>query len=221
LFPAPLSFPAGKWIAAVWMNVTQKATQYKLRLGTVNPYGAFAEYGCSFTPIITSASPALHEVSISAAAFTVSTDELLAIGFMHLWQNESSSPVACIFFDSEAMPSSLTGPSVPTTTSSTTQTTTQQITAMTPEPSPTIQYAITTANMTPGSSSGVGWAFAVVGIGIGVGCAGAGVAVAASGGSYPEVFVYAGYYYCKKHGVPVWNVQGCLWCPTERRYLRP
>jgi hypothetical protein len=212
LFSAQLSFPAGTWIAAVWMNMTQKATQYKLRLGTVNSFGGFAEYGYSFTPIITSASPTLYEVSISVGAFTVATGESLAIGFLDLWQNESSSPAAYIFFDSKAMFSSLIGPGVTATTSSTTQTTTQRTAT-------TTQYTITTPTMTAGSSSGMGWAFALVGIGSGVACAGAGVAVAASGGSYSDVFAYAGYYYCGKHRVPLYSVSGWLWCPQDRRYL--
>ena len=35
-----------------------------------------------------------------------------------------------------------------------------------------------------------------------------------------EVFVYGGYYYCRKHRVPLWYVNGGLWCPVERRSLR-
>ena len=35
-----------------------------------------------------------------------------------------------------------------------------------------------------------------------------------------EVFVYGGYYYCKKHLVPLQYVEGRLWCPVEQRYLR-
>jgi len=35
-----------------------------------------------------------------------------------------------------------------------------------------------------------------------------------------EVFVYGGYYYCKKHQSPLQNVEGRLWCPVEQRYLR-
>jgi hypothetical protein len=229
LFSAQLSFPAGTWVAAVWMNMSQKPTQYRLKLGTVSRYGAFAEYGYSFTPIITSPSPALYEVSISVAAFTVPTGESLAIGFIHLWQNESSSPPACIFFDSKAMLSSLIGPGVTTTTSSTTQTTTLQTTTTTQHTTATTQrttattsqHTTTTPTMAAGSSPGMGWAFALVAIGSGVAGAGAAVAVAASGGPYSEVFAYDGYYYCRKHRVPVWHVQGWLWCPVERRYLRP
>ena len=228
LFSAQLSFPAGTWIAAVWMNMSQKATQYRLKLGTVSSYGAFAEYGYSFTPIIASASPTLYQISISAGAFTVPTGESLAVGLIHLWENESSSPAGYIFFDSRAMFSSLTGPGVATATSSATQTTTQQITtstlqttSKTQQTTTTTQHTTTTPTMTVGSSSGMGWAFAVVGIGIGIASAGAGVAVAASGGSYSDVFAYEGYYYCKKHRVPVWMVQGWLWCPVEQRYLRP
>jgi hypothetical protein len=35
-----------------------------------------------------------------------------------------------------------------------------------------------------------------------------------------EVFVYGGYYYCKKHRAPLQYVEGSLWCPAEQRYLR-
>jgi len=36
-----------------------------------------------------------------------------------------------------------------------------------------------------------------------------------------EVFAYNGYYYCRRCAAPVWSFQGALWCPNERRYLRP
>jgi hypothetical protein len=238
LSSAQLSFPAGTWTAVVWMNMTQKATQYRLKLGAAGRFGAFAEYGHSFTPIITSASPARYEVSISVEAFTVPAGESLGIGFIHLWQNESSSPAACIFFNSEAMFSSLTGPGVTattattTTTSSTTHTTTQQTTTSSTTHTTTqqtttsstthttTQHTTTTSTMAAQSNSGMDWAFVLVGIGSGVACAGAAVAVASSGRSYSEVFAYQGYYYCKKHRVQVWYVQGWPWCPMEQRYLR-
>jgi hypothetical protein len=35
-----------------------------------------------------------------------------------------------------------------------------------------------------------------------------------------EVFVYGGYYYCKKDRGPLQYVEGRLWCPVEQRYLR-
>jgi hypothetical protein len=38
--------------------------------------------------------------------------------------------------------------------------------------------------------------------------------------SASEVFVYGGYYYCKKHRSPLQYVEGRLWCPVEQRYLR-
>jgi ribosomal protein L40E len=38
--------------------------------------------------------------------------------------------------------------------------------------------------------------------------------------SASEVFVYGGYYYCKKHRVPLQYVEGRPWCPVEQRYLR-
>jgi hypothetical protein len=237
LFSAQLSFPAGAWTAAVWMNMTQGPTQYRLKLGTVNR-SVFVEYAHSFTPIVTSASPARYEVSISVGAFNVPAGQSLAMGFLRQWQNGSYSPAAFLFFDSQAMPSSMTSPAVATTTSTTTQTTTHETTTTT-QYTATTQTATqqtttqtTTQQMTTattestttmaavGSSLGMGWAFALIGIGVGVACAGGGVAAALSGRQYPQVFTYFGYYYCRKHRVPVWYVQGHLWCPVERRYLR-
>jgi hypothetical protein len=94
----------------------------------------------------------------------------------------------------------------------TTQTTTQQMTTATTEHTTTVT--------TVGPSSDMGWGFAIIGIGVGVACAGGGVAAALSGRQYPQVFTYDGYYYCMKHRVPVWYIQGHLWCPVDRRYLR-
>jgi hypothetical protein len=246
LFSAQLSFPAGTWTAAVWMNMTQGPTQYRLKLGTVNIYGAFAEYAHSFTPIITSASPARYEVSISVGVLNVPAGESLAMGFLSQWQNGSYSPPASIFFDSQATPSSLTGPVIVTTITTmstatqttthetttttqltaTTQTATQQTTTQhttthtTTQQMTTATTESTTTMAAVGSSPGMGLAFALIGIGIGVACAGGGVAAALSGRQYPQVFTYDGYYYCMKHRVPVWYVQGHLWCPVEQRYLR-
>jgi hypothetical protein len=277
-FSTQLSFTAGTWTAAVWMNMTQGPTQYRLRLGTVNIYGAFAEYAHSFTPIITSVSPARYEVSISGGVLNVPAGDSLAMGFLGQWQNGSYSPAAFILFDSQAMPSSMTGPAVATSASTSTettsaststettsaststettsaststQTTTQQMTTATTETTTMAGGTTTMAGGTTtmaggtttmagctttmaggtttmaggtttmaGSSLGTGWAFALIGIGIGVACAGGGVAAALGGRQYPQVFTYDGYYYCMKHRVPVWYVQGHLWCPVERRYLR-
>lgn len=72
----------------------------------------------------------------------------------------------------------------------------------------------------PVSGLGTGFGFAMIGIGAGVGAAAAGIAAVLSRPS-SEVFGYSGYYYCRRHRVPVWLVQGGLWCPVERRFLRP
>jgi hypothetical protein len=209
LFSAESSFPAATWTAAVWMNTTQGATQYRLRLGSVSGSGVFAEYAHAFTPIVTSASPARYEVSISVRAFTMSAGESLAIGFLRHWENESYSPVACIFFDSQSMPSSIIGASATTTTvSTTTQVTTTQTTTQ-----------LTTTTTAIVSSSGIGWAFALIGVGIAVAAAGGGVAAALRGQPYPKVFAYGGHYYCGKHRVPLYSVGGWLWCPQHRQYL--
>jgi hypothetical protein len=208
-FSAESSFPAGTWTAGVWMNITQGATQYRLRLGTLSRSDIFTEYAHSFTPIVTSDSPAQYQANISVGAFTVSAGESLTIGFLRHWENESYSPAAFIFFDSQAMSSNIIAPGATTTTVFTaTQVTTTQTTT---------QPAISTT--AAASSSDMGWAFALIGVGIGVAVAGGGVAAALSGQGYPEVFVYGGYYYCGKHRVPLYSVSGCLWCPRDRRYL--
>lgn len=75
-------------------------------------------------------------------------------------------------------------------------------------------------NTIVGISTQSGLAFAVIAIGAGVAAAGVGVAVAASSRSGSEVFAYGGYYYCRKHRVPVSYVNGRLWCPFEQRHLR-
>jgi hypothetical protein len=98
-------------------------------------------------------------------------------------------------------------------TTATTQTTTQQTTTATTEH--------TTTMTTVEPSPGMGWVLALVGIMIAMAAAGGGVAAALSGRQYPQVFTYDGQTYCTKHRVPVWYVQGHLWCPVEQRYLRP
>jgi len=60
----------------------------------------------------------------------------------------------------------------------------------------------------------------VIGMGSGVAAAVAGLAVAATRQAKPEVFTYAGQYYCRRHRVPVSPVQGGYWCPVEGRLLR-
>jgi uncharacterized membrane protein (UPF0127 family) len=80
------------------------------------------------------------------------------------------------------------------------------------------QVAAATASV--GASSGIGFAFVVIAIGAGVASAAGGLAVAATGQPYSEMFTYAGYYYCRRHRVPVWYVHGWPWCPVERRFLR-
>jgi uncharacterized membrane protein (UPF0127 family) len=78
--------------------------------------------------------------------------------------------------------------------------------------------AAATTNVGP--SSGIGLAFVVIAIGAGVASAAGGLAVAMTGRPYSEMFTYGGYYYCRRHRVPVWYVQGWPWCPVERRFLR-
>jgi hypothetical protein len=111
-----------------------------------------------------------------------------------------------------------TSPTTTTTTqqqvtTTTTQTTTQQTTTTTQ------QTATATTQVEPGP--GIGFAIALMGIGAAAAAAGGGIAVATSGRQHSQVFTYGGYYYCAKHRVPVWDMQGYFWCPVERRYLRP
>jgi hypothetical protein len=131
-----------------------------------------------------------------------------------------------------------------TTTTSTTwsATTTQQVTTSTTQVQTTItstqqqtttattqqhtttwtsQQYTTTTQTGPVQTFGMGFAFAFIGIGAGAAAVGVGVAVAASGPLGSGLYTYGGYYYCRKHRVPVWIVEGQLWCPVERRFLRP
>ena len=69
-------------------------------------------------------------------------------------------------------------------------------------------------------ASGTGLGFVVIAVGAGVAAAAGGLAVAISQ-PRSEVYASAGYYYCRKHRTPVWSVEGRLWCPVERRFLKP
>jgi uncharacterized membrane protein len=72
----------------------------------------------------------------------------------------------------------------------------------------------------PVAGGNVGLAFAFVGIGLGVAAAGAGLAIVMSGRQGAEVLDFGGYYYCRKHRVPLWYVEGRLWCPLHQRHVR-
>jgi len=79
-------------------------------------------------------------------------------------------------------------------------------------------FVITFSGTSGGTFSGA--AFAVIGIGAGVAAAGTGLAIAMSGRQRPEVMNFAGYYYCRKHRIPLWYVEGKLWCPLHQRHVR-
>jgi len=66
---------------------------------------------------------------------------------------------------------------------------------------------------------GMGAGFAVVGIGAGAAAAVVAVGIATSNRSSSDVYISSGYYYCRKHRVPVRVVNGGLWCPVEGRFL--
>ncbi len=68
-------------------------------------------------------------------------------------------------------------------------------------------------------ASGTGLGFAVIAIGAGAAAAAGGLAVAISQ-PRSEVYAFVGHYYCRKHRTPVWSVEGRLWCPVERRFLK-
>jgi len=83
------------------------------------------------------------------------------------------------------------------------------------EPLTTEETAATTTQV--GSKFGIDLAFSAIGIGA---VTVLGVGVAAGSRKRSEVFVHAGYYYCRKHRVPALYAQGRLWCPVEQRYLK-
>jgi uncharacterized membrane protein (UPF0127 family) len=120
--------------------------------------------------------------------------------------------------ETEVSINQITSTSVTTTTNTMTQeqrtatVSTQRLTTS------AAQAAATTTNAEP--SSGIGFAFVVIAIGAGVASAAGGLAVAATGRPYSEMFTYRGYYYCRRHRVPIWYVRGRPWCPVERRFLR-
>jgi hypothetical protein len=70
------------------------------------------------------------------------------------------------------------------------------------------------------AGTNAGFTFVVIGIGVGVASAVGGLAMAMSARQRSEVVTYGGYYYCRKHRVPLWYVEGRLWCPIEQRHLR-
>lgn len=220
-FAAGVSFQAGTWTVGLWMNITQRPTQCKVELGVVRQSGAFTSTYSSYTPPIESAAARLYQVAISAATLVVNARESLGIALLRQWQNGSYSPIALIFFDSSNMGSSVSGPPATgaTTTLTTTQAATQQETTMEHSTASITHTTIPTTTKAT-ASPGAGFAFAVIAIGAGIASAAGGLAVAATGQPRSEVFTYGGYYYCRKHRVPLWDIQGWLWCPVEQRYLR-
>ena len=217
-------FAAGTWTASLWMNISSAPTQFRVELRVYNQSGGLRERAHAHTPIIESSSAMRYQIAITAASLSVYAGESLALGLLRQWQNGSYSPAAFIFYDSLNAASSLSSPSMTTTatTTITTQTTTQQQTTTTTEHLTSSTTHITTATTTQvGPGPGIGFAFATIAIGVGMASAAGGLAVAATARPYSEVFAYAGYYYCRKHRVPVYYVQGWLWCPVDRRYLRP
>jgi hypothetical protein len=85
-----------------------------------------------------------------------------------------------------------------------------------------IPFTLTILPTIPSAAgSNVGLAFVFIGIGVGVAVAGVGVAFALSGQRGSEVIVYGGYYYCRKHRVPLSYMNDGLWCPIEQRRLKP
>ena len=246
-FSSGQSFLAGTWTVSVWMSISEEPTQYKIELGVVDQSGTFISSSSSFTPVIQSVSPTHYTVTMTAQRLDVGAGQSLAVAFLRQRQDGSSPTAAFIFFDSSDTASGLNSPGLVTaaTTATTTQTTTaQQTTTTTTQPSTTSTTSTTlttTATTTTqplttsttstthttttttqvGSTTGGGFAFVIIAIGAGIASALGGLAIAASGRPSSEVFAYGGYYYCRRHRVPVWDVQGSLWCPVEQRYLDP
>jgi hypothetical protein len=183
-FSADQTFPAGTWVATIWMNITSGPTQFRVRLGANNQSGSFLSLSYAYTTSIVLSSATAYQVVMTVSAFKINAGGYLSIGLERRAQSGQYSLAAFVFFDSPGAPSSLT----------------------------------TTIESVPVQNLGVGFAFAVIGIGAGGAAAAVGFAVAMSGS---QVYTYGGYYYCRKHRVPVWSYSGCLWCPVERRYLRP
>ena len=98
--------------------------------------------------------------------------------------------------------------------------TTSTISIMTPETTTTFKSSMTTVGSSSSPALSMGFAFAVIGIGAGVASAAGGLALAMSGQHGSEVIAYGGYYYCRKHRVPLYYVEGKLWCPLEQRHAR-
>lgn len=223
-FSSDQSYPASNWNVALWMNVTTTETQYRVRLVIHNQSGDF-ELSHAYTPFISTSSPTEYEVTMALSAFTIRSGGSLVLGLLRQLQTGTASHTAFIFFDSVSTASRLNGPVATTTTTTTTTmttTTTQQTTTTTSQQATTTTTSSTTITSQPvPPPSGMGFAFAVIGIGAGVSAAGVGAAFALSGQRGSEVIVYGGFYYCRKHRVPLWYVNGGLWCPVERRYLRP
>jgi hypothetical protein len=222
-FSSDQSYPAGNWNVTLWMNVTTADTQYRVRLGVHNQSGDF-ELSHAYTPLINTPSPTEYEITMALSAFTIGSGGSLVLGLLRQLQNGTASHTAFVFFDSVSTASGLNGPvATTTTTTTTTMTTTQQTSTTTSQQATTTTTSSTTTTTSQPvpPPSGMGSAFAVIGIGAGVSVAGAGAAFALSGQRGSEVIVYGGFYYCRKHRVPLGYVQGRLWCPVERRYLRP
>lgn len=240
-FSSEQTFLAGTWVVTVWMCISETQTQYKVELGVVDESGVFVLSSNSSTAIIQSAAPTEFEIAISAGTLSVGVGESLAIGFLRQWQDGTNSPAAFLFFDSTDTPSDLISSSLTTivqqtTTTTVTQTsqqetvtTTTQMTTSTQEIATTTTQSLTalttetttSATSQVGSAPGVGFAFVFVAVGAGIASALGGLGVVVTGRTNSQVFTYGGYYYCRRHRVPVWNVEGWLWCPVEQQYLQP
>lgn len=154
----------------------------------------------------------------------------VAGGHIYYWQGAPSTTAwtggnAFFMFSMDAITTTSTTQQQTTTSTTQTQvttTTTQQQTTTTTELTTSTQtsgQSVTSTQTTPVQTSAMGFGFAVIGIGAGVAAAAGGLAVAVSQ-PRSEVYEFSGYYYCRRHRVPVWFIDYQLWCPVERRFLR-
>jgi hypothetical protein len=224
--PIPVNDGVGDGASLLWAS---EYSDYVFALGgnnvTESPGYGFYRYsisGNSWTALEQLPQPVGYYVGNRLA---------FAGGHIYYWQGAPSTAAwnggnAFFMFSTDAITTTTSTTQQQTTTSTTTQTqtttTTQQRTTTTAQLTTSTQtsgQSVTSTQTTPVQTSGIGFGFAVIGIGAGVAAAAGGLAVAASQ-PRSEVYAFAGYYYCRRHRVPVWFIDGQLWCPVERRFLR-
>ena len=95
---------------------------------------------------------------------------------------------------------------------------TQQVTTLSHVTASTLQPSLITS--TRHAFWSFGWVLAILGVGAGAALLLGAIAFISSGKA-AQIIVHEGRYYCRKHRVALVNVYGALWCPFERKPLRP